>query len=325
MRERWTREQVITAIQAQAACNGGRPPSISDWSLSGGTTRKRAVHPHFGTVRHLFGSWNAAIAAAGYEPRKSGAPASAWTREQVITAIQAHAAHNGGRPPSVADWPRALGEPGEPGSNPPYSAVCRLFGYWGEALRAAGYEPPHGRKRALSDPERAWTKEKAIAAIQAYVEHNGRSPSAREWVRKDAEAPPRPVATTVIKLFGSWSAGLRAAGFEPRKSGAPVTWPAERVIAAIQAHAEANGGQPPRTSDWEHAGPGYPAYGLAKVLFGSWAAAVRAAGFEPRRNGSGYLGTWPPGRTNRSSPSSNATPPTTTVARRQSVSGVAPA
>ena len=46
----------------------GRPPTLEEWRRAG------ARHPSAATVRRLFGSWNAALVAAGFEMRPPGVP-----------------------------------------------------------------------------------------------------------------------------------------------------------------------------------------------------------------------------------------------------------
>lgn len=61
----WTKEAIICAIQRWAA-QYGEPPHSKLW--------KRAVpgYPNSATVKYHFGSWNEAIAAAGFKPRPRG-------------------------------------------------------------------------------------------------------------------------------------------------------------------------------------------------------------------------------------------------------------
>jgi hypothetical protein len=58
----WTAERIIRAIHSWAKLHGGEPPKYNDWS------RATDAHPARITVVERFGSWNAAIAAAGLEP-----------------------------------------------------------------------------------------------------------------------------------------------------------------------------------------------------------------------------------------------------------------
>lgn len=65
-------------------------------------------------------------------------------------------------------------------------------------------------------------------------------------------------------------------------------WTREEIIAAIQAHAAANDGFPPASTEWFINAPGRPNATKVKRVFGSWADAVEAAGFpRPTRGGNG--------------------------------------
>lgn len=62
---RWTRDNVIQAIQDHAATYG-QPPVVNGWQQANDN------HPSHTTVKKLFGSWNAGIAAAGFPTRQRG-------------------------------------------------------------------------------------------------------------------------------------------------------------------------------------------------------------------------------------------------------------
>lgn len=64
-RPRWTDEMILAAIRTHAAAHGG-PPTCREWVAA------TASHPATGTVMYVFGSWNAAISAAGFVPREQG-------------------------------------------------------------------------------------------------------------------------------------------------------------------------------------------------------------------------------------------------------------
>lgn len=80
-RRRWTPELVIAAIREWAA-ESGEVPSINDWNpwyarnVLGDEARARGFEdadgrwPSFSTPVRLFGSWNTAIFAAGFESRQ---------------------------------------------------------------------------------------------------------------------------------------------------------------------------------------------------------------------------------------------------------------
>jgi hypothetical protein len=78
----WTREAIVLAIEEWAAA-WGEPPAVPDWNawhsrhvLRDEQRAQRAEHeraagrcPCITSVVKAFGSWNAAITAAGFEPR----------------------------------------------------------------------------------------------------------------------------------------------------------------------------------------------------------------------------------------------------------------
>jgi Homing endonuclease associated repeat len=81
--------------------------------------------------------------------------------------------------------------------------VYTAFGSWDAALEAAGLDG--GR----------WTERRIREALWDWEAEHGRPPTHDEWVAADP-ARRRPTAETVKGVFGSWNAGLEAAGFEAR-------------------------------------------------------------------------------------------------------------
>jgi len=76
----WTDERIIAAIQRWAREHDGEPPRMQDWGR-GGTSLDRGVwgttsrsRPTRNLVVIRFGTWGAALAAAGFEPRGRGFP-----------------------------------------------------------------------------------------------------------------------------------------------------------------------------------------------------------------------------------------------------------
>lgn len=66
---RWTPETVVAAIRRFAA-EHGRPPAATAWFRPVGV--RGAEYPSTNTVLNVCGSWSAAIAAAGFTPRRPG-------------------------------------------------------------------------------------------------------------------------------------------------------------------------------------------------------------------------------------------------------------
>lgn len=169
-----TRAQIITAIHKWAA-EQREPPAISDWRRNGGAACARLFDegggrwPASSTVIRVFGTWNAAIIAAGLAPRVAGGShenslrrrgARYWTRDRVVAAIRSWVAEHGEAPRSV-DWnpsdARRRGdvacaqrfEDGD-GRWPSSTTVHKVFGAWNRAIAAAGFEPraPHRPRSA---------------------------------------------------------------------------------------------------------------------------------------------------------------------------------
>jgi transcriptional regulator with XRE-family HTH domain len=72
---KWTPQTIVAAISRWAETHG-RPPVATDWNASlarqRGRPKREAAYPPVGVVQQEFGSWNAAIAAAGFTPFDAG-------------------------------------------------------------------------------------------------------------------------------------------------------------------------------------------------------------------------------------------------------------
>lgn len=82
IRKHWTRDLVTLRIQEWAGVYG-EPPSVNDWDPTVASRlgdperadRFRSAGGHWpsrNAVYRVFGSWNAAVRAAGFEPRAAG-------------------------------------------------------------------------------------------------------------------------------------------------------------------------------------------------------------------------------------------------------------
>lgn len=118
----WSPQRILEAIRDWNATHG-RPPGMNDW-------RTAAVdHPAVVTVVKMFGRWNTAIAAAGFEPRDPFSVAK-WDEESIIAAILDFLLlHN--RWPTIRDFNKDERWPS-------FDTVRRYFGSWSGGLRAAG-------------------------------------------------------------------------------------------------------------------------------------------------------------------------------------------
>ena len=159
-----------------------------------------------------------------------------WTREAVIAAIKTWAKRTGS-PPTSNEWAKSQGVgglliEGRIGSRPCAMTVHRIFGSWNAAIQAAGFEARPQRYQVGHPgytPTR-WTREKVIAAIKTWAKRHGAPPKLSDWQGIGRDAP-HPSAPTVLRVFGSWNAGIEAAGFEPRmRRSAHVRWHVNRDI-----------------------------------------------------------------------------------------------
>lgn len=81
-RTMWTRDTIVAAIHGWVA-RYGAIPAATDWNPSQARARGldwradrflEGVWPFQATVQKVFGSWSAAISAAGYQPREGRPP-----------------------------------------------------------------------------------------------------------------------------------------------------------------------------------------------------------------------------------------------------------
>lgn len=230
----WDRRRVVDALRAWTDQHG-RPPRRRDWMSSG------PGHPQGGVVYRLFGSWPAALIAAGLDSPPPGPPQrkDGWDHEAIVDAILEWA-ERFGEPPAAVDWnpalARARGEharadlfEAERPRWPVQAAVRHHCGSWNAALQAATQRTTvAGLKRSAPRPaiapERAhsdaWSAAEVLAAIRAHRDEHGRAPTYDEWAPGDP-AGRRPSTRTVLRIFGSWSAAVHQGNRSPSPAGAP--------------------------------------------------------------------------------------------------------
>lgn len=199
-----------------------------------------------------YGSWPEALAAAGYdvnEIRKT----PKWTRQKIVEVILKRRSEGLPLNYSQVRWVLSM------------EAVKRLFGSWDRALHAAGIAPDP------TEAHRRWSRQAVIEAI-GRRQAQGLPLNAKAVRLTDA-----PLANAYKRWFGAWSEALEAAGIDPHtwRMTSP-RWTRSRLIETIRRIARQNGPLNP-------AAPGrrYLVRAAGK-LFGSWDAALQAAGVDPR-------------------------------------------
>jgi hypothetical protein len=267
----WDRAAIIAALRDWTALVG-RAPRAQEWSSSGrgpGAARWRAQHPRWpsaSTVVHHFGSWSAGLQAAGLPTRivEHELP----RRERVASALALRAAGE-----SVRSIAEQLGVHVRTVQRNLAAGTCSGCGgpaVYGEYCRECA---PRSAPAA--------TREEIVAALRAWSAEYGAPPREPDWTNTSAlwrDTWPRwPGTTTVLRVFGAWNAALKAASLPTRRYAWEPEQARERLAAWPRAH-----GRPPTSADAQ-ADPDLPALKTCQQLFGSWNAALRAAGLTPGR------------------------------------------
>jgi hypothetical protein len=121
-----------------------------------------------------------------------------------------------------------------------------------------------------------WDDSEIIGALQAWADLHGRSPSWGDWARG---ASNHPNSWTVRSHFGSWEGALGAGGLTATPPPPPErrSWDDLDLIEALKGWSERHG-HVPLSVEWLRAEPEHPSATTVRVHFGSWDAALEAAG-----------------------------------------------
>lgn len=132
--------------------------------------------------------------------------------------------------------------------------------------RASGTGCPACRSEIVKYPA-----DVVIAALRHDATRLARTPRQAEWKHRP---PGQPGIVAVHARFGSWNAGLRAAGL-------PIThnerWSRESVLRALSNDAERLG-RAPRQTECKRATQDRPSAAVVQRVFGSWNLGLVAAG-----------------------------------------------
>lgn len=208
-RPEWTRGRVLAAMRSWFD-EEGSAPTTADWTPTADPNRRWAREyprwPSYETVRTLYGTWRRGIEAAGLTPHRRR-----WRADEVVAAVRGFATRHG-RPPTQTDLESS-------GELPSPATVRARFGSIPAAIEEAG----------LGVRRRRWDRDLVLRAVIRYAHDHGRLPASRDWNRSTSA---HPHATTVIQLFGTWSAAMATArdelegpGTGPDSSGTRREWP----------------------------------------------------------------------------------------------------
>ncbi len=180
--------------------------------------------------------------------------ATKWSRERVLREILS--CENAGRSLTVG------GRDGV--SQALYQAGTRIFGSWKHALSAAGVAANRSKSYERWSPGR-------ILSIIRGLARRGRPLGVGELKSRYAGC----LVPAARRCFGSWNRAVIAAGVNPLRLKRVPAWTQERVLEAILTRVL--DGEPVESRTVQ---PGSLAAAGAK-FFGTWAAALKAAGLNP--------------------------------------------
>jgi len=219
-------------------------------------------------ARRLFGSWQAAIKAAGLTYGDVAVRhLRDWTGPDIKKAL-AQRARDG--LPLMAkavrnDSRRQIGL---------YGAAMRIFGNWNAALRAAGIDPKEAYGIRSKYPKRS-------DVLNAIREWYIRNDAARQGPCHIGVAPNRALRMRAWRLFGPWPKAVAAAGLvyrpQQRRGRVPRYPTREAVIAEIKRRREA---RLPLNAAALRAGPAKDRqlWKAGLSMFGLWRKALIKAG-----------------------------------------------
>ena len=185
-----------------------------------------------------------------------------WTREAIIAEIQK--LHEAGESLST----RNMNELG-------YSGMVttaykeEFFRGWWNAVEAAELDPKKVCRR-----RRKWTKETIIRRIQEL--HGAGADLSHSAAKRDHQY--LVVVAVDPRFFGNWRTAIAAAGLDYQEVSKHESWSRERIAAEIRRLHEAG-----KALNHEEAKRKYSSLvsaAASKRYFGSWAAAVTAAGVD---------------------------------------------
>ncbi len=210
--------------------------------------------------RKYFGSWRAAVEAAGFNYDQV-VRVKRWTKEKVLERIK-HLVESGSdlRPSAVMRQSQTL-----------LAAARKFFGGWREAVIAAGFD--YDKYVQQRKHQRLETDKQQIIERIRQLYQEGRieelSGAWRHHLSLFRKARYR---------FGSWRKAIEAAGLNYDEVVQRQKWTKERIVEEIRRlYAQ---GQDLSVTAMQKAYPNLVAIAQSPRYFGSWRAAVEAAGLD---------------------------------------------
>jgi hypothetical protein len=195
------------------------------------------------------------------------APSIDEVRAWVVERLRAWTDETG-TPPRATDWSCAMDGTEsrwerEYAMWPTIPTVQRAFGSWNAGLAAAGLELHR----------QGWDELRVLDALRRFIDQTERAPTQKELLT----VPGMPKYGTVVRYFGDWQDALRVAGGQAARRKA---WTRDELVDALRRFAAEHGRPPTRGDLTGIHGSGYPAGSVVERTFGTFTAALVAAGLD---------------------------------------------
>ncbi|MFA4028625.1 MAG: hypothetical protein GDYSWBUE_000641 [Candidatus Fervidibacterota bacterium] len=253
-RMRWSKEKIIEEIRKLA--EQGQSLNIA--------SVRRVFSPlaSIACSRKYFGSWRAAVEAAGFN-YDDIVKVRKWTKERIVEEIKRlHSEGKDLRPAAVSKIaPRLITAARDP----------RYFGSWRVAVEAAGINYDEMVKR-MQEQSLEQIKQGIIDEIRRLYNEGKLNEISSAW-----KTHPQ-LFRRARHRFGSWQKAIEAAGLSYSDIVKRRKWTKEQIIEEIKRLY--NEGKDLRISVIQKEYPSLLASAQSKRYFGSWRAAVEAAGID---------------------------------------------
>mgnify|MGYP001626209030 CR=1 FL=1 len=251
-RYRWSHERIIEEIR-----------KLHEQGIPLNMASVRRVFPSLVATacsRKYFGSWKAAVEAAGFNYDEI-LQVKRWSKERVLEEIrQLHEKGEDLRPSAVARMCQML-----------LMAARKFFGGWREAVIAAGidYDAYINQKRTSRVEQ---DKQQIIEEIRRLYQEGKIEELSGAWRYHLS------LFRKARHRFGSWRKAIEAAGLNYNEVVQRQKWTPERIIAEIRRlYAE---GKDLSITAMQQSYPNLVAIAQSPRYFGSWRAAIEAAGLD---------------------------------------------
>lgn len=236
--EEEVRDVLIAELQ-RLADQINHPPGLRDMNQHGAHSSK--------TYQKKFGSWNNALRAAGLEINAE----TDINKSNLIDELRRLGDELDRTPTS-----RDMADKGKYGT----ATYTHKFGSWNDAVQEAGLEIVRQRDVSRAD---------MISEIQRLADELGKPPAVHQ-MRDQGKLG----VTTISREFGTWSAALEHAGYEPNKEMGVSKEKLTEELTRLRDKL----GRPPKAQEMSRRG----AYsiGTFERRFGSWNTALERAGFD---------------------------------------------